>query len=193
MEWNPENLKKKNDLRSRMMSARKALTVEEVAECSRAIRKRVLETPEVRGAFSIFIYVSFGKEVDTHALIRELLKQGKTILVPQIVGEGLMEAHRLARQEDLQPGKFGILAPETPDPFPDTPNLTICPGVAFSLQGDRLGRGKAYYDRYLEKHSGTFPIGLSYEFQVFDEIPVSAKDRRVHLIITEKRILRISS
>jgi len=184
-------MSRKTDLRKRMAQAREALSPGDAAGHSAAIRGRVLETPEVLAARSLFTYVSRGNEVDTRELIRELIRRGKTILVPLITGEGLMEAHRIERLADLQPGKFGILAPEKPNPFGGTPDVTICPGVAFSRRGGRLGRGKGYYDRFLEKHPGTFAMALGYEFQVLEEVPVEEGDRPVGLIITEKRSIRI--
>ncbi len=183
-------MRAKAELRKRLSRERDALRPEDVADRSARIRARVLEAPEVVRASSVFAYVSAGNEPDTRELIRAFLAAGKTVVVPLIVGEGRMEAHRIAGIEDLAPGEFGILAPGKPDRFDGTPDITICPGVAFTERGCRMGRGKAFYDRFLANHPGTFAIGLCYEFQVVDDLPVEATDCPVDAVITESRTLR---
>jgi len=178
----------KSEMRARISAAREALSPEDAAGRSERIRRRVLDVPEVRAAASVFAYVSCGKEVDTHGLIRDLIAAGKTVLAPLITGDGIMEAHRIAALGDLAPGKFGILAPRTPSLFAETPDVTICPGVAFSRRGDRLGRGKGFYDRFLAGHPGTFAIGLAYSIQVVEGVPATPEDRRVDLLVTEDGI-----
>ena len=175
-----------------MAAARDALAADEAARLSARIRDRLLAGPEAARAGSVFIYVSQGNEVDTRALIGEFLRQGKTVTVPLITGEGTMEAHRITCAGDLSPGKFGIHAPRSPRPFAGDPDLAVCPGVAFTARGDRLGRGKGYYDRFLAGHPGSFAVGLCYDFQVVDEIPSSPEDRPVALIVTESRAIRTS-
>jgi 5,10-methenyltetrahydrofolate synthetase len=175
----------KAELRKRISSAREALSSEDAAGRSAQIRRRVLEVPEVRAATSIFAYVSCGKEVDTPGLISDLLASGKTVLVPLITGDGIMEAHRIEGLGDLGPGKYGIPAPLAANPFQGTPDVTICPGVAFGPGGDRLGRGKGFYDRFLAAHPGTFAIGLAFAFQVVDGVPATPEDRKVDLIVME--------
>ena len=174
-----------------MSAARDALSAEEVARRSARIRDAVLRVPEVSTASSFFVYVSTGNEVDTRELIRVLIRKGKTVTAPRIVGEGVMEAHRIGRLEELVPGRFGIPAPGKPDPFEGTPDVCISPGVAFGPRGERLGRGKGYYDGFLAEHPDSFAVGLCYDFQVVEEIPVTQEDRRVRLIVTESRTIRV--
>jgi len=98
-----------------------------------------------------------------------------------------MEACRIERLEDLQPGEHGILAPAEGRPCDGKPDVALCPGLGFSPGGDRLGRGAAYYDRFLQRHPETFAVGLAFEVQIVDEIPAEPTDRRMDLIVTERR------
>lgn len=177
----------KRSLRKELIARRDALRPEEIREWSAAIRRRLAEIPELRSAASVFTYVSQANEVDTHGLIGELLSRDVLVAVPLITGEGVMEPQRIRSLDDLEPGTLGILEPATREPFEETPSVSICPGVAFGPRGERLGRGKAFYDRYLARHPGTFAIGVCYEFQVLEEVPVSESDRPVSVVVTERR------
>jgi 5-formyltetrahydrofolate cyclo-ligase len=180
----------KDELRRKIAVARDGISPEEAGRLSALIRRRVIEVPEVRSATCVFIYLSYLREVDTHALIEDLLRRKKTVAVPLITGEGVMEAHRIAGLEDLSPGKFGILAPRAMAPCPGPLEVVIAPGIAFTARGDRLGRGKGFYDRFLAAHAGSFAIGLGYEVQIVEEIPITPTDHRMDMVITEKRTIR---
>ena len=72
-----------------------------------------------------------------------------------------------------------------------TPDILIIPGVAFSARGERLGRGKGFYDRYLKNFSGT-RIGICYELQLLDKLPSNNQDENVQYVITNQRIIDCS-
>jgi 5-formyltetrahydrofolate cyclo-ligase len=72
------------------------------------------------------------------------------------------------------------------------PDVILVPGLSFTQKGERLGRGKGFYDRYLESFNGV-KIGLCYECQVNLEISTEAHDQKMNIIITEKNIYRIRS
>jgi 5-formyltetrahydrofolate cyclo-ligase len=67
----------------------------------------------------------------------------------------------------------------------------LIPGLGFSLDGVRLGRGKGFYDRYLSKFRGQ-RVGVCFESQIFSQLPVEAHDEKVDFILTEKRFIRVS-
>jgi 5-formyltetrahydrofolate cyclo-ligase len=73
----------------------------------------------------------------------------------------------------------------------DQMDLLIIPGIAFDLQGNRIGYGKGYYDRFLFSRKAKCIIGLAYEIQIINEIPNNDHDIPVNIIITEKRTIRI--
>ncbi len=85
---------------------------------------------------------------------------------------------------------FEILCPKKDAPIV-VPDLLIVPGRAFSLNGDRLGRGKGFYDRYLH-HYGGLKIGVCLEAQIVDNVPVDSHDQPVEFIVTEKRVICVS-
>ncbi len=70
------------------------------------------------------------------------------------------------------------------------PEVLIIPGLAFSLIGERLGRGRGYYDRYLEHFTG-IRIGVCFEEQLLSKIPSEGHDAKMHWIVTDKRVVKI--
>lgn len=179
-----------------MRALRDTMDAKDVATKSAAIERRVLELPQVRDASSIFIYVSIGNEVHTHGLIRDFLDQGKTVCAPVIERpaegkRGKMYACRIHDLADLRPdpAMYGALSPMHPSPHKGAIDLCIMPGVAFTINGDRLGMGAAYYDEYLAAHQGMPTIALAYDWQVIDVLPVDEHDQRVDCISTEQRII----
>lgn len=115
---------------------------------------------------------------------------GKTLCLPRyVVATGEYEAAVIANQDtDLVPGKFGI-----PEPRPECPalplnqlDLVLVPGVAFTALGARLGRGRGFYDRILASVTGR-KIGVAFDEQLVDELPVEPHDQRVDAILTPTR------
>ena len=92
-------------------------------------------------------------------------------------------------------GKFGILEPlpSAPEITPDNLDTLICPGIAFSPSGIRLGQGGGYYDRYLAKTINARLIGVAFDLQIQDMLPNDLHDVAMHEIISESRHLRISN
>lgn len=158
-------------------------------DASAAIRQRLLDLPELHEADTIFAYVSMQDEVATHKLLDQLLEQGKTVAVPVVRGEEIIP-HLLNDLEDLYPDRFDIPAPQTRIPLDLTPDVTIVPGLAFTPDGDRLGRGGGYYDRYLAAHRGTTPIGVCFETQILEALPTEPNDITIPVIVTEQRVIR---
>lgn len=129
------------------------------------------------------LYHSLKDEVDTHAFIRKWSRE-KRILLPVVTGDDL-ELRLYTGPEDLTVGAYGIEEP-TGALFTDysTIDLIVVPGVAFDRDGNRLGRGKGYYDRLLPRIPSAYKIGICFPFQVVDEVPAEPFDIRMDEIIT---------
>jgi 5-formyltetrahydrofolate cyclo-ligase len=179
----------KLELRRRMRSLRDAIPRDKLLQWSDAIRDRVLMIPQITGAASVFCYVSFRSEVETHRLIRDLLAMDKCISVPRIIDGGVMIADRITSLDELHPGPYGVPA-RRGRPRPITAvDVVIAPGLAFTTAGDRLGYGAGHYDRWLSQHPGALSVGLGFDSQIVAMIPCEAHDQRMDHVITPEKIL----
>jgi 5-formyltetrahydrofolate cyclo-ligase len=166
-------------------------------ELSRRILERVFNLAEYDVAKTVLFYIDARSEVRTRPAIGQALASEKTIAVPYCVGDEL-ELFRLASMDELAPGAFGVLEPK-PELRPAAKrveagdlDLVIVPGVAFDRRGGRLGHGAGYYDRLLRRRrADAATIGLAFERQVFDEIPMAPHDVRMDVVVTETSVYSV--
>ena len=183
----------KTEIRRELRARRNALEPASRISAAVNIHTRLVDLDAVRDAKTWFTYVSSGSEVGTHDLIHTLLARGCTVTAPLVVGPDTMIARQIHAFEELHLGEFGILAPSPGEPFGGAIDVCICPGVAFTERGERLGAGRGFYDRYLAAHPPRLAIGLSFECQLVPELPLELHDRRMDFVITEMRVIQISS
>lgn len=141
--------------------------------------------PAFRAAHTVLLYHSLKDEVDTHDFIRKWSGE-KQILLPVVVGDDL-ELRIYTCPEDLAVGAYGIEEP-TGEVFTDydTIDFIAVPGVAFDRNGNRLGRGKGYYDRLLPRITTAYKAGICFPFQIVEEVPAEPLDIRMDEIITQE-------
>lgn len=186
----------KKELRKRILSERDSLNPEERAVYDADIRDKVLTLIADRQIECVLTYVSFRSEVDTCALIDEMLSEGLRIAVPRVEDKEI-GFYYISSVEDLVSGYMGIREPsQLCKPWkpgdPDTSmekTMILVPGSVFDLKFNRIGYGGGYYDRFLAAHSGLIAAGLGYECQVVDEIMTEPWDRPLDLLITPKRYI----
>lgn len=150
---------------------------------SEAIMAKVEGHPKFRSAKVVLLYHSLKDEVDTHEFVRRW-SRSKQILLPVVVGDEL-ELRPYTAPEAMSIGSYGIEEP-TGSRFTDYAkiDLIIVPGVAFDLHGNRLGRGKGYYDRLLPHLPHAYRIGVCFPFQLVEEVPAEEFDIRMHEVVT---------
>lgn len=171
-----------------MASLKKSYGKTTLLDFSEKILKLLEETELFRQASCIALYYSIPGEVQTAGFLEKWFEK-KQLLLPLVVGDDL---HLLPYKgkESLQPGAFGIPEPiDTEATVPESAvDLIIVPGVAFDRQLNRMGRGKGYYDRLLSTLQAP-KIGICFNFQLQNNIPVEPFDKKMDLIITEKEII----
>lgn len=148
---------------------------------------------EFKESNNIFIYIGFGSEIDTKVLILDMIKEGKRVYVPKILGKNMILIE-ITSLDNLIQNKFKILEPigDKNEIDVDNLDLVIMPGIVFDRKGNRIGYGGGFYDRYLENSKSTLKkIALAYSIQLLENIDVENHDLKVDLIITEKEIIKL--
>ena len=178
----------KRNIRSLIREKRELLLDSEVKGVSECITKSFLESKYFQEAEIIMSYMSMRNEVDTQEINRAILEAGKKLILPRTVGKERIEAVKYSGK--LKKGSMGIEEP-VGDEYTEKIDLIIVPGIAFDSEGNRIGFGKGYYDRFLEKYSGTTKISLAYDFQLVEKIQVEKHDKKVDIILLKNNLIEI--
>lgn len=153
---------------------------------SRIIKEKLFREKHFKKAKIVMFYVSFGGEVKTEEMIKETLKKGKIVTVPVCKNNGItIRPCILDHKSGFKRGPYGTCEPSPrKSVLSKDIGLVIVPGVAFDKKGNRLGRGRGCYDRFLKMLPEDIPsIGLAFDFQILPEIPAKTHDARVNKII----------
>lgn len=183
--------KKKKLLRKEIKEVLNKYSVSDLKERSSIIQSHFFSLPEYQKLSLPMSYVSTGREVYTHDLIKKVIADKNAVAVPFIAGNEIIPC-KIGNFEDLERGVFGILQPTTEaDSMPlSALDMIIVPGLAFDRQGNRLGRGKGFYDRFLQSvNPKTLKIALAFSFQIVKRVPITANDVSVDKVITENGII----
>jgi len=176
----------KEELRRSVRRLKQQYTPAQLEELSLPVIARL--RPRLVEAQTILAYYSLPDEVCTRQLIDELIAEGKTVLLPKVLDAGRMELRRYTGPHDLTEGAYGIMEP-VGEPFTDYAliDIALIPGMAFDAAGHRLGRGRGYYDRFLNSQwsmvNGQWLIGLCFDFQKVPVLPSDDHDIPVDIVI----------
>jgi 5-formyltetrahydrofolate cyclo-ligase len=187
----------RKEIRERIKMQRKSMSIEDAKEKSRQIAEKLFSSQDFRDASTTAFYAEKhdDREVCTEEMIKRSILMQKTIALPVTYkAERRLKFFKIKNYSELHvtPKNFNI-----PEPIPNEKNmiaendfdLVIVPGIAFNLNGYRLGWGFGFYDDFLSRINRiTKKIGLAYELQIAD-FPVESHDIPVDKIITEKRIV----
>ena len=175
----------KKELRELIRARKKQHTTDQLQAYSQRIQCTILERiAREENCHTILLYHSLSDEVSTHDLIDVLHAQGYTVLLPSVVGDDLF-LHVYEGQKSMNTGaSFGIQE-SSGALFTDYSqiDLAIIPGMAFTQRGDRLGRGKGFYDRLLPRLQCPL-IGIAFPFQMLSSIPTEPHDIQMTEVIT---------
>ncbi len=179
-------ISEKQALRRQMQKRRDSIPAELQRTYSAAIAELVCSCSWYQQASVVYGYRSFRSEVPCEQILKEALRDGKTVAVPRVIGTE-MGFFRIDFDSEWKAGAFGIQEPISRKPVTQ-PGLMLLPGLAFDLSGNRLGYGGGYYDRYLSRYPMRRKLALAYEAQITEQVPATEQDHTVDGIATEKQI-----
>ena len=166
-----------------MRQLNRALDSRQRLRASAAIFSAVERLPEFRAARTVAVFAALPHEPATDEVLARWASTRRVVL-PRVEGDAMR--FYACRPDALVFGAFGILEPQGERPCPAGEiDLVVCPGVAFTADGRRLGRGRGYYDRYLgDPAFRGFRVGVCYAHQLVDDLPVEPHDVRMDRVIT---------
>lgn len=180
----------KKQIRREILSIRDALSKEERKKKSDKIKKQLAELPAFEQADQILIYASFGSEVETDAIMELAFRKRKLVFCPRVEGKK-MQFYQITDLSQLVSGYRGIREPQPERPWQQRPgDLVIMPGTVFDREGNRIGYGGGFYDRFLEAHPQVSTAAVAYELQLVEagRIETEETDQKPACIVTEKMI-----
>jgi 5-formyltetrahydrofolate cyclo-ligase len=186
----------KVELRRQLRNCLLAIPAEQRKARSRRACQNLIATDQFQRASIVMMYLSLPHEVDTSEAILHAWQLGKTVAVPKISWQ---QRHMLPVQINsletgISTGALGLRHPTggVPIPFRDV-DLVVAPALGFDRQGNRLGRGGAFYDRFFANQDvAATRCGFAFTEQVIDAIPVTDSDQPVNLLVTDEEVIYCS-
>ena len=173
----------KQELRKQIRAAKKAVPFCDKCTLSIPIMQQVEQLSQFQKATVVLLYWSMEDEVQTHDFVRRWFGQ-KVILLPCVDGDDL-RLRQYTGEACMKTGEqFGIGEPSGPE-YTDLEKveLIIVPGVAFDRHRNRMGRGRGFYDRLLKSTPNAYKVGVGFEFQLADNVPVEPFDVAMDKVI----------
>ncbi len=150
------------------------------------------DTPEFQTAQSLMTYLAMPKELDTSLSILQAFKANKTVLIPRVLWSNRelepVVIHTLNCPMEIS--RYGLRNPSGTEIMVAAGiDLVVVPGLGFDANGDRLGRGAGFYDRFLASHNFKgVRCGLAFEEQIVESIPVDEHDMRLDMLVTDQEV-----
>jgi 5-formyltetrahydrofolate cyclo-ligase len=189
----------KREMRTALTAVLSALPPDRLEEDSVVIADRFAATAEWRRAGVLLCFLSMPHELDTAPLISAARAQGKPAAVPRIEGHDIRFVILPPDAGSLLRDRWGIPVPdpawEPLDLARAARPLVAAPGLAFDRQGNRLGRGRGYYDRFIKEArmaAGDIIVtAVCFSVQLVESVPHGERDQRVDGIVTERETIRV--
>ena len=173
----------KKELRRQIREKKRAMTENQINEASERLGRLFLDCPQYKAARTIYGYLPYNQEVRTVPMLEQAMRDGKKVAVPKCYGDEM----RFIYMDDLsqvEKGYANIPEPIADGPVADDPTaLVLMPGLAFTKEGNRMGYGGGFYDKFLASEPDHPTVALCYDFQMVDYIPTDDYDIPVDCVL----------
>jgi len=173
----------KKALRAQIRAQKRAMTDTQIQEKSAALAQKFYDSPLYQAAKTIYGYLPYNQEVRTVPMLERALADGKQVAVPKVYGDE-MRFILLTDLTAVESGYANIPEPIADGPVAQDPTaLVLMPGLAFDPQGNRMGYGGGFYDRFLEQEPNHPTLALCYDFQMLPHLETEAHDIPVDVVL----------
>lgn len=173
----------KKELRAQIRALKRAMTEEQIVQSSARLGELFVQTAQYKQAKTIYGYLPYNQEVRTVPMLEQALRDGKKVAVPKCYGDEM----RFIYMDDLskvEAGYANIPEPIADDPVADDKTaLVLIPGMAFTKNGDRMGYGGGFYDKFLAAEPDHPTVALCYAFQMVESLPTEEYDIPVDCVL----------
>ncbi|MDZ7795049.1 MAG: 5-formyltetrahydrofolate cyclo-ligase [Spirochaetia bacterium] len=209
---NKNKKSEKARLRSQVRSRIKEFPVQLQKQEATSMTEKFLGLPEWDSSHDVLLFLSMKGEIDTQGLIKAAVLQGKRIWAPRLHGnemefhliwEAQSDSEILEPKLDLEYNPYGLWEPRSTAPvFPPQQGvhcLIATPGLAFDRRGNRLGRGKGFYDKWISRHISHIdakemtPVGIGFSVQLLETVPFDEHDQTLPQLIIGGEHIRCTS
>jgi 5-formyltetrahydrofolate cyclo-ligase len=183
----------KVELRRRLRNDLLAISPQRRMEKSRKACRNLISTEPFQAASTIMMYLSLPHELDTSEAILHAWQLGKTVAVPKISWQQrhMIPVQINSLETGFSTGVWGLRNPTAGAPIPfGQIDLVVAPALGFDRNGNRLGRGGSFYDRFFaNKEVVASRCGLVFSEQVVDSIPTTESDEPVNFLVTDEEVI----
>lgn len=173
----------KSALRREIRELKRAMCEEEILRRSAELGEQFVASRLYQEAKTVYGYLPYNQEVRTVPMLERALRDGKKVAVPKVYGD-TMKFIYLDDMTQIEKGYAGIPEPIADEPVADDKNaLVLMPGLAFTKNGDRMGYGGGFYDRFLAEEPNHPTLALCYEFQMLEQLPTEEYDIPVDCVL----------
>jgi 5-formyltetrahydrofolate cyclo-ligase len=184
----------KGQLRQLLRERVAAIPPEQMHKRSVAACRLLCAQREYREADVIMIFLSTPREIETSHIALQAWADSKRVLAPRVSWEQrrMLPIEIKSLDSDLRHGSMGLPEPIDGMPIPVSEiDLVIVPGLAFDGHGNRLGRGRGFYDRFLSHRDfRAVACALALEEQFVEQVPHDEDDVPVHMLVTDVCVRR---
>ena len=170
---------------------RRSLSPEEQHSAAQGVHEQLQSFAPYEEAECVMAYIACRGELSLAPVIKDVLASGRTLVLPRCEAPGVMTARRITSLSQLAPGSHGLMEPDAACGIvpKDRIDLILVPGTAFDRDGNRLGQGGGYYDRFLSETNAYF-AGVCHAQALLALVPAGAHDIRMDAVITPEAIFR---
>lgn len=170
-------------LRQSIKQKKREMTAEQIESASARLGQMLAECDLYQQAETVYFYLPYNQEVRTVPMVQRAFEEGKRVAVPKIYGDEMRFIY-ISDFTGIEKSSCGIPEPVADGPVADDPTaLVLMPGLAFDKQGNRVGYGGGFYDKFLQAEPNHPTVALCYDFQLFDKLETDDYDIPVDLVL----------